>query len=281
MIRRLLTINNEEDEPIHFDLRYQEGSNKAPVIILLHGFLSFKDWGFFPDLARTLARSEYVTLALNFSRNGIGPNGKNFTDVEHFARNTISHELSDVKTVIQAILNGKIGKSVADPERIGILGHSRGGGIAILAALEIPEEIGAVVTWATLKHFHRFNQKDVAQWKKQGFVEWENSKNKQKFKINRSFWDDLQQNEKQFNLVHRIQDLVPPILFIHGNNDTHVAHSESKELYENCGSVSKRLEIIEEADHTFGIRDPFEVGTEAYRIAKDLTESWFDRHLKY
>lgn len=279
MIRRLLSIKNEADEPIHFDLRYHEGASQAPVVILLHGFMSSKDWGFIPDLARTLIRSDYVTVALNFSRNGIGRDGKSFTALEKFAENTISQELSDVRAVVRAIRNGSIGKQVIDPERIGIFGHSRGGGIAVLSALEMPEEIGAVVTWSAVSRFGRFTEDELEQLKTQGFVEVETTNNK--FRINRSFLDDLQQNQEKFDLVRRIEDLESPILFIHGGADSFVPPAESEELYENCGSASKRLEIIEEADHTFGIRHPFEVGTEAYNIAKDLTESWFDRHLKY
>ncbi len=281
MIRRLLSINNQNNEPVHFDLRYLEGTNQAPVIILLHGFLGSKDWGFYPDLARALVRSDYVTLAMNFSLNGIGPDGKNFTAMDAFARNTISQELADVRAVVQAIRDGKVGKQVIDPERIGLLGHSRGGGVAILSALEMPEEIGALVTWATVSHFGRLSAEQLTLLRKQGFVEFDDESKNATFRINQSFVDDLQDNEKKFNLVDRIEELEAPILFIHGGADAVVPAAESEMLYERCGAFSKRLEIIEDAGHTFGTRHPFEVGTEAYNIARDLTESWFDRHLKY
>ncbi|NOX89002.1 MAG: alpha/beta fold hydrolase [Calditrichaeota bacterium] len=281
MIRQTFSLRNDSGEPVNFDLRFSEGTSHAPVIILLHGFKGFKDWGFFPDLATSLARSDYVTLALNFSRNGIGADGKNFTALDRFAENTISHELADVQKIMEALLEGKIGKQVIDPERIGILGHSRGGAVALLTALEYPEEIGAVVTWASVGNLFRFSPEQIEQWNEIGYIEIENKRTRQIMRINRTYWDDLQKNKDRFNLYEQVKELEAPALFIHGSADKSVSPEESRLLSENCGAASKRLEIIEETDHTFGIKHPFEIGTEAYNIAKDLTESWFDRHLKY
>ncbi len=280
MIFRTLTLNNAFNEPIRFDLRYAEGTTNAPVIILLHGFKGFKDWGFFPDLATSLVYSDYVTITLNFSKNGIGADGKTFTELENFAQNTISLELSDVETILQAIKKGQIDNHAINPEAIGLVGHSRGGAVALLTALE-HDDIGAVVTWAPVGDLYRFRDEQIKQWQTQGYIEVLNQRTGQIFKMNRTYWDDLQKNKEKFNLFERIQDLDVPALFIHGSEDETVPVEDSKQLYENCGAYSKRLEIIDGTDHTFGIKHPFEKATEPYNIAKDLTESWFDRHLKY
>ncbi len=281
MIRRLLSVANHTDSVIHFDLRYSEGTSQAPLIIILHGFKGFKDWGFLPELATSLSRSDYVTLSMNFSKNGIGPDGKTFTALDDFAANTISQELSDVQMVLEAVLNGKIGKQVIDPERIGILGYSRGGAVALLSALEFEDTIGAVVTWATVGNLFRYSDEQLKQWQEQGYLEVQSKFVKQPLKVNWSYYQDLQENIERYNLPERIKELETPTLFIHGDADKTVPSEESKQLFENCGAPSKRLEILEETDHTFGIRHPFEVGSEAYYIARDLTESWFDHHLKY
>ncbi len=281
MIRRLLTIPNDNNNLIHFDLRYSEGTNQAPAILILHGFKGFKDWGFLPDLGRSLTRSDYVTLNINFSKNGIGPDGKHFTALDAFAQNTISQELSDVRTVIHAILDGKIGKQVIDRERIGILGHSRGGAIALLSALEFEDEIGAVVTWASVGTLFRYSEAELKEWENKGYLEFKTPFLQQPLRVNRSYWQDLTANKAQYDLAERVKELYTPTLFIHGAEDNTIPPDESALLYENCAAPSKRLEIIEGTDHTFGIRHPFEVGSEAYFIARDLTESWFDHHLKY
>ena len=70
-----------------------------------------------------------------------------------------------------------------------------------------------------------------------------------------------------------------PSLFIHGDQDTSVPHSESEALVEKCNAYSKRLELIEGANHTFGIKHPFENDTDEYETACTLTEHWFDNNL--
>ncbi|WP_457566682.1 alpha/beta hydrolase family protein [Caldithrix abyssi] len=281
MIYRTQSIRNASGEIIRFDLRYPEGTSDAPAIIILHGFKGFKDWGFFPDLATSLAFSDYVTITLNFSRNGIGSDGKNFTALEAFARNTISHELEDVQTLIDAIKGGRIDNHVINPEAIGLLGHSRGAAVALLSALENEEHIGAVVTWAAVGNLYRYSEEEISAWKAQGYKEVVNQRTGQVMRMNATYLEDLEKNKEKFDLYHRIEDLEAPTLFIHGSEDTTVSPEESEKLHERCGAYSKRLEIIEGANHTFGIKHPFEKSTEPYAIARDLTESWFDRHLKY
>ena len=281
MIYRTKSILNPAGEKIHFDLRYTEGTADAPVIIILHGFKGFKDWGFFPDLATSLAYSDYVTITLNFLRNGIGSDGKSFNNLEAFANNTISHELADVQTVIQAIKQGKIDNHAINPDAIGLIGHSRGGAVALLTALENEDDIGAVVTWAAVGNLYCYSEEQIKQWQQQGYIEVVNQRTGQVLRMNKSYLDDLEANKQKFDLYGRIEDLEIPTLFIHGSDDTTISPEESEMLHEKCGAYSKRLEIIEGSDHTFGIKHPFEKSTEAYAVARDLTESWFDRHLKY
>ena len=281
MIYRTQSIPNASGESIRFDLRYAEGTADAPVIILLHGFKGFKDWGFFPDLATSLAYSDYVTITLNFSRNGIGSDGKTFSNLEAFAQNTISHELEDVQTVLQAIKQGKIDNHVINPESIGLFGHSRGGAVALLTALQHEDDIGAVVTWAAVGNLLRYSNEEIQQWQQTGYLEVLNQRTGQVMRVNKTYLEDLQQNKDKFDLYRRVEDLEIPTLFIHGTDDPTVSHQESEILHRNCGAYSKRLELIEGADHTFGIKHPFEKSSQAYSIAKDLTESWFDRHLKF
>ena len=38
-------IPGTSDKPILFDIQYPESQDKSPLIIFLHGFKGFKDWG--------------------------------------------------------------------------------------------------------------------------------------------------------------------------------------------------------------------------------------------
>ena len=112
MMRKSFTLLNREKEIIRGDLHYRSGIRDAPTIIICHGFKGFKNWGFFPVLAERLAEDGYVAVTFNFSRNGIGSDMQNFTELDKFAKNTLSHELADLGIVTDNIYKRKIGNSV-------------------------------------------------------------------------------------------------------------------------------------------------------------------------
>ena len=279
MIRKTFHVQNNSNEPINIDLRHREDAHESPTVVLVHGFKGFKNWGFFPDLADRLAMAGYVTIAPNFSRNGIGYNYNTFEQLDKFAENTHTHEMDDLQIVIDQIKNEKIGKRVIDIKRLAIFGHSRGGGTAILKAAELGDEIKCLITWASVATFFRYSKEHIKQWKTDGFIEIENSRTKQMMRMNRSYWDDLNKNKKQLDIIKAAGNLENPSLFIHGKADETVSFKDSEELHENCGAYVKRIELIENAGHTFGIPHPIEVPTDEYLTAVELTEHWLDNYL--
>ncbi|MEJ2055758.1 MAG: alpha/beta fold hydrolase [Calditrichaceae bacterium] len=278
MIRKSYTLHNKSNEDLLLDLRYDEGTRDAPGIIIMHGFKGFKDWGFFPNLAGRMTASGYATICFNFSRNGIGSDLNNFTEPDKFANDTYSHQLADAETVLEAVKSGAIGKNIIDPEKLGILGHSRGGAIAILTARNHEDDFQALVTWSSISNLFRYSEEQIKQWEKQGYIEIENARTKQMMRINKTFWDDLNKNRKKYDIIEAVKEVEIPSLFVHGDQDTSVPYSESEALEENCSAYSKRMELIEGANHTYGIKHPFENETDAYETACTLTEHWFDNN---
>src|SRR5690606_9947152 len=105
--------------------------------------------------------------------------------------NTISKELTDVKTVLDWIVSGtEITNNEKDLKDISIIGHSRGGGVAMLAAAHF-KEITKVVTWAAVCSFHDRLQNDLNQWKEDGVIYMENTRTKQQMPMYYSFVEDL------------------------------------------------------------------------------------------
>jgi len=280
MIRKSFTLTNPQGEFIRGDLRYRQDLREAPVVVICHGFKGFKDWGFFPFICERLADDGYIAISFNFSRNGIGADPLNFTELEKFADNTYSHELSDLQTVLQTIRDGKLGNGLVDPDRIGLLGHSRGGGIVLLHAAT-DEEIKAVVTWSAISTVERYSQEQVEHWKQQGFIELENKRTRQIMRLNKTLLEDLEKNRSKLDILKAAGKLESPTLIIHGDADESVPVEEAQRIYDNLGSVERSLEIIEGASHTFGISHPMESRTKQFDTVLDLTESWFDRHMNY
>src|SRR6056297_2185565 len=134
------SVSSTEGLPIYYDLYVPSGqiNKELPVIIFLHGFKGFKDWGAFPDACAELAKAGFAVLAMNFSLNGVGESMTEFDELDRFARETLSQDLDDVGTMIEALQEDRVSAEQVSLETnsIGLLGHSRGGHTAVAAAAE-------------------------------------------------------------------------------------------------------------------------------------------------
>jgi len=279
MVRKNISVTNSASEIIRAEIYHRNAIKDAPVIVICHGFKGFKNWAFFPILAESLAQADYIALTFNFSRNGIGPDLQNFTELDKFEKNTISHEIEDLKCIIDAITSGIIGKGLIDPERIGLMGHSRGGGIAILYAQNDPR-IKALVTWSAIANVERYTEEQKKLWKKQKYLEFENKRTGQLMRVGNELLDDIEKNRSQLNIPAAAEKLETPTLVIHGQEDESVPVDEAQTIYDHLASPSKELMIIEGGTHTFGARHPMESMPEELETVFELTENWFDRYMR-
>jgi len=279
MIRKNILVTNSASERIRAEIYHRISSRDAPVIIICHGFKGFKNWAFFPVLAESLAQSDYISLTFNFSRNGIGPDLQNFTELDKFAKNTYSHEIEDLRCIVDAVTSGKIGKGLIDPEKIGLLGHSRGGGIAILHT-QSDSRIKSLVTWSAIATVERFTPEQEEQWKIQKYLDFENKRTGQLMRVGIELLEDIKKNKNQLNIPTAAEQIEAPTLIIHGKEDESVPVDESQIIFDHLGSPNKELMIIEGGTHTFGARHPLESMSEELETVFELTESWFDRFLR-
>jgi dienelactone hydrolase len=277
MVHKNFSLTNPSSEIIRTEIHYREGIKEAPVIIICHGFKGFKDWAFFPILADSLAQAGYVTLTFNFSRNGIGADPDNFTELDRFERNTYTHELEDLQCIVDAISKNNIGRGLLDPERIGLVGHSRGGGISILHACQ-DDRIKALVTWSAISTVDRFSDQDKKKWEQDGFIEIENKRTMQIMRLGRDMLNDIRKNKSRLDILAAAQNLKIPALIIHGDNDESVPVSEAHTIFNEI-TCEKELILIEGGTHTYGAQHPMTTITPALENVFDLTENWFDRFL--
>jgi dienelactone hydrolase len=85
MIHKEFILHSREGEKLRGDLRYEPSGKKKPAIIFLHGFKGFKNWGPFPFVCEQIASHGFISIAFNFSHNGIGEDFLNFTELDRFA----------------------------------------------------------------------------------------------------------------------------------------------------------------------------------------------------
>ena len=184
---------------IRADVRRPAAAAPRTAVVVAHGFKGFKDWGFFPLLCNRLALDGHIVVSFNTSLNGIGAGLLDFTDLEAFGRNTVSREVADLHWIIDCTLEGAWDGG-RRPEALGLLGHSRGGGNAVIVAAE-RGEVSSLVTWAAVSTYHRWSPEQERDWATAGVTYILNARTGQEMPLQRSVFDDLRENAERFDIL--------------------------------------------------------------------------------
>lgn len=274
MIHNTFQLESPRGGTISGDVRMREGPPPRTAIVVVHGFKGFKDWGFFPYLCVKLAVQDHAVISFNFSHNGIGSDPEVFSELEAFSQNTLSREVDELNHVLTSVLSGDL--TPRPPRYVGLLGHSRGGGVAILAAGEMPE-VDAVVTWGAIDHLDRWTEETVKEWREAGVMYVPNQRTGQHLPLSIAFWNDFQENQERLDLRRAAGALITPWLIVHGKEDLTVSVEEGKRLAQHSGGA--RLHLIEGAGHTLEATHPFAGTTPALEEAIAVSVQHFRSHL--
>lgn len=253
-------LENEEGDPIYGDVRFrtdvQRDGHRPPAVVMCHGFKGFKDWGTFPAWGEKLAEEGFVSVLFNFSLNGVGPEQPTeFTQLDRFAENTYTREVGDLAKVLACVSAARIPGPRVDAGRIGLVGHSRGGGIAILQAAQ-NERVRALVTWNAVSGFvERFTADQVRDWETRGFTEALNTRTGQVMRLNRTLYEDAKAHREQLNVLWAASRIRVPWLIVHAADDETVSVEEGEALAE----AAPKAEFFKAMNgHTFGGKHPLE-----------------------
>ncbi len=258
--------------PILVDVLTGDRETARPAVLVVHGFKGFKDWGMFPAVALRLARAGFSAVTLNLSGSGVDEHG-DFVYPDRFGRNTYSAEQHDVQVVLAALTRGELG--LAATAEFGLLGHSRGGGTAILAAADDPR-VHALVTWAAIAEVHRWPGRG-ATWRQAGKLEIVNARTGQVLPLYPDVLDDVERNHAALDITKAAARVRIPWLILHGTADESVSVEEARLLASSAPGA--RLLLLEGAGHTFGAVHPFAGMTPDLAQALDETVKWMGRHL--
>lgn len=264
--------------PVRGDVRVLQGHRADRAIVFIHGFKGFRTFGFFPELAQNAAARGYAAVTFDFSHNGIGEDGADtFNAMHRFAEQTHTRNLDEIHRVLDALSSGAL-LDVA-PTRIGLMGHSRGGAEAVLAAAEDPR-VHALVTWAAIASIaERWTPEQVAAWEAGHNVEIENARTRQIMPVGPVYWRDVVENRDRLDVPAAAARLTIPWLIIHGDADTSVPADEAQRLFDAAGDGAELL-VVEGGDHGFGGRHPYAGATDDLRLVTEATLEWFDTHLE-
>ena len=241
--------SKHDDLPFLVDLTYHEDGNPKPVVIFLHGFKGFKDWGPFPLMAEHFAKEGFVFLKFNFSHNGTTVEDPlNFVDLEAFANDTHSIQLDDLGIVLDFVQD-EPGKEI-DPSKIYLVGHSRGGSVALLKAAE-DERIKKVATWAAVADLTSgYSENELSEWNKLGIRFLFNSRTKQEMYVYYQYFEDLLQHAERLDVMQAAGRIEQPLLILHGDMDETVPISQAYDIHKWAKNGPQVT--LPHANHTFG-----------------------------
>jgi uncharacterized protein len=269
----------KEERVIRGDLFLPEDTGRpAPTVLVCHGFKGFKDWGFFPELGQKLAEAGLAAITFNFSMNGVGKDLEHFTELDKFSRNTFSREQEDLARLVQALRQGEIPQATrCDLTRLGIMGHSRGGGNSLLYALDHSEEVKAAVVWNSIHRVDFFQPELLEELRNKGITHVMNARTGQRLPIRREVLDDIEANRDRFDLLGRLPQLTQPLLLVQGGQDLPGLYEGAVRMAEAAPQAT--LHVIPEANHTMGAVHPFAGVTPALEEAIRVTAEFFTQQL--
>jgi dienelactone hydrolase len=248
-----------------------------PAIVICHGFKGFMDWGFFPFLSQALAERGFVAVRFNFSSSGMQPGDVLVTDLDAFKNTTPSQDLASLRALLGA-LGSDVEPERIDTDRIGLLGHSRGGGISLLACADPASPVRALVTWSAVSTFERLTSEERAVWRQAGEIPVVNARTGQELALGRRVLDDLEQNARELDLLSASGRRRAPWLLVHGSDDETVPLIEGRALYKAAAQPAELLPVVG-ASHTFGCQHPLAGPNPHLAAALEATQSWFLRYL--
>ncbi|AKQ45963.1 dienelactone hydrolase [Rufibacter radiotolerans] len=239
------------------DARWEADGQAKPVVVFVHGFKGFKDWGHFNLLADYFAHHGFVFVKLNLSHNGVEPDGTDLTNMEAFGNNNFCIELDDLGTVIDHLKNNpaQIPAQEMDPDYLFLIGHSRGGGLVLLKASE-DSRITGVATWSAISDIdQRWSPEVMEQWQKTGVQYIANARTGQQMPLYYQLVENYLANRDRLNIAKAVEKIQMPLLIIHGEQDETLPVQMAHDLH--AQNPFAELYLIPEGDHSFGGKHPY------------------------
>jgi pimeloyl-ACP methyl ester carboxylesterase len=254
------------------DLTYANHPNPVPICVFAHGFKGFKDWGAWPLAAEIFALKQLPFLKFNFSHNGTSPSHlSDFVDLEAFGNNNFKKEYDELGMVFDFIEKKASSFDFEWNKEIYLIGHSRGGGIALIrAANDI--RVTKCATWAGVSDFKKFvNLQNQNEWQQDGKRIVINARTDQEMPMYYQFVESFLEHHELLNIEEALEKITCPLLVVHGEEDTTIPLSDAHTIFNEVGH-SIMVEI-ENADHTFNTKHPLEERKISKAFAEAVTET--------
>lgn len=238
MIEKRIFISCE-DHDIPMVLAYPDSEGTFPCMLLLHGFMSYKegDGYLFTKTAQKFAEAGIASARIDFCSMG-----ENRYSRIHYGTKIC---IKEAKTAFEYLQTDKH----IMHDRIGILGHSMGGKITFLSS-ELPSK--CLVTFNGAINVDKPSELkmkglNVQEIQTQGYTIYQTSDGRSELLFPR-FVEDLQ------ICSDAIYKYTNPILVCVGADDPTLDPHVSYDFVETCGMTNVEMLVIDKANHTFNAK---------------------------
>jgi len=247
-MKKEISFKNSKGQTLRGDLYVPEEKYKLkyPAVIVCHGLAVNKDAQNKVELAEELFKNGFIVLKFDF--HGHGKSEGNFPDIN------LTQEIDDAKSAITALYSLK----EIDKKKLGLVGHSFGGTVAIVMAatdsrVKSAVSIAGVINMINpLKNFAGTQQ--IKNWEKTPLEA------EQGMHLNYSFIEDF----KKYKLLNYAKKIKIPFLVINGTKDYTVGMNQAKAI----AKAAKAPLVAVNEDHTFG------------KESINAAVEWFNKTLK-
>lgn len=212
-----------------------QGKGPFPVVIALHGYIDppvYRTLDYTTGYADALARAGYLIIHPNLRNYPPSDNGSDLFRVG------MAIDVLNLIALVQSHGGTEGALEAADPQRIGLWGHSMGGGVST-RVITINPDVRAVVLYGAMSGDERKNFEAIFRWS-QG----------ERGSDELSFTEDEMLRISPIYYLDRIQSAVS---IHHGRSDDLVPLSWSNDLCDQLRNLEKEVEcyIYDGQPHTF------------------------------
>ena len=254
---------------LHWTLHRSRRETSQGRALMVYGYKGFKEWGNWKGVAEQWAREGWDVWRMDFSHNGhVFPFLEDCIDTDAWSANRLHFEVNEVAFALGRIVDPAVPMVV--------WGHSRGGGMAQLGALQHVNKgrrLDGVALWAPVSDLlTRFPRGEAFErYKTSGYFEVVNGRTGQVLGHPWAFHEEAMAHKELLDIEAASRQLTCPVCVVHGKRDDAVNEWEGRRLAQ--WSQEGSFHLVSDANHVFGMSHPWD---DWQRWPAELEHAWAD-----
>jgi len=222
-------IQNPKGLKLASIIRYPGKDRQCPAVMILHGFMGYKEEAHFEELEEILVKNGFAVI--RFDASGSGDSEGSFE--KDYSMSNFLKDINSVYNYLQKL-------EFVNKDKIGIVGHSMGGLLSIIFASLHPEIYACVaISSPVILTETDWIKGTIERWEELGWLYKKISRKDSNVRIPFSFITDA----NKFDALSYIKKLRCPFLTVLGLSDDVVSPGDSRRIFQAANGPRELIEI--------------------------------------